>query len=169
LGRIETDLVIVILAFLSGKILLLLSDMVLYVVFLLTDIPVKLFVKGVSVKHQLIMLKNDWKRYLSDFLGYELPQHVSYNEVRNEITALEMSAATKNHPSLAGDIERSVYHGIFLRLFLSICLLGLIFSSVYYLIPVIVLLLFILSNNRKLRDVEHTIYRGIVKDMHKDK
>ncbi len=173
LGRVEIDLVIVVVAFPSGKILLLLSDIVLYIIFLLIDIPVKLFVKGESVKHQLIVLKNDWKfnwkKTLSNFLGYEPPKSVSYNEVRNEITALEMSAAIKDHPSLASDIERSVYHGIFLRLFLSMSLIGLIFSSIYYLVPFIILLLFILSNNSHLRDEQHTIYRGIVKNIYKDK
>lgn len=164
-SRIETDLLIIILAFVSGKLLLLLSDFILYIVLFSTGAPIEILWKN---------WVSGWKIQRRGLLGKELPTVVLYSDFIDdieveEINVLEVAAAMKDYPPLSGDIERCEYHDIFLKIALSICFVGMIYDSMFYLIPFIFFLLSIFSNNKILIDMKYEIYKGIVKSNRKNR
>ncbi len=173
LGRIENDLLIIVASFIAGRLLILISDTIDEIESLLLRLFRFLVLEPSPLKARFKTffqnIKLNWKNNIKEYFFYqERQKHVSYNDVKNDISAIDMADAVKNNPSLGSDTERSVYQLIFTRLLLSISLLASIFISPSYLFVFFILLYLLSLIKRELAEKQYLIYKGVVKSSHKD-
>lgn len=173
LGRIEIDIIILAISFASGKLLFILGEVIIKIVLKTIDIFNYIFLEDLSLKIRLKHLKKtwglSWKIKIKELLGLKNIKSLTYRDVENDISIIDIEKISKEYPALNDRNERTVYISIFLKSILPIALIGIIYISKYYLIIFLFLLIMSLSYNNDSKDHDYRLFRALVKYLHEEK
>ncbi len=171
-GRIEVAFLVLVSAYVVGRLLRMMAE--------LACIPFNLlgwFLKSVvlnpqPLKIQWAMFKSNWRHpmwkiTLRKFLGLSDIEIVSPRAMEHEITAMEMADAVQRYPSLGVEKERNIYQMIVADVALSTTLISGYFYHHYYWIISALLVYLIISARKQNEHSEYIVYRAVVKDLDK--
>lgn len=170
LHRLESSLMLLLVAYVLGRLLSFLSDIILIIIDTIRNTLIFIFLEEKPLKSRFYKLKNEWKFNWKDKIkGFLEPSRkfssVSPEGVKNEINIIEISRLMSSAPGLANEAERKTYSLIILRIFFSASLIAALLLSKYYYISSIIFLVLFISNLRSLKEGEYFIYRSAVKEI----
>lgn len=175
LGRIEADLLILAFSFMFGRLLLVITQIIINFVFFLQKLFVKLFLMDgkfiLRVRGHILNWRMFWKKYLREYLDFnsKYSPSITISDAKKEITILEFAEVMKELPFLADGEERQTYQSNFLEIIFATTFLAGIFISGYYFIFSFLILICLLNiyQSRKYRNM--SINKGLVKRISEQK
>lgn len=169
LNQIELILTVIVISFAWGKFLVIASNFILDLINLAIRLFEIAFLDMRPFKQRLASFKvrwssPHWKIMIGEILNPSfLRRGILYDEVRNEVSLINISEVINKYPNLSADTERSLYNNMLLRIFLSTFLIVGILTSPYYLLLALFSLYLLIKNIRSINHRDYLIYRAIVK------
>lgn len=166
LSSFEKDLIILIIAYLTGRLLVLMSSIFLELFKKLKHIFVFFVCEDTSkIKVILEDFKNNWKNKIKDTLFFDRSlKNVSYDEVKDVFSLLEYYQTTEKISSFNNEEERSGLSILFIRICFSTSILAFILiDNLYFIAVIIFYFLFVLETRRSKRN-HYEIYKSFIKE-----
>jgi hypothetical protein len=169
LNQIELSLAIAIVSLVWGKFLVIASNIILDLINLIIHLLEITFLNVQPFKVRWAAFKirwrsPHWKIMIGEILNPPFMRRgISYREVENEISLIEISEVLNKYPNLSADLERLLYNSILLRILLSTSVIVGILVSPYYLFLALFSLYWLIQSIRSINNKDYLIYRAIVK------
>lgn len=170
LGRVETDLLILVVAYLFARLLTMFNDIIFAVIVLFSWIIQHVILNPVPIETQWRLLLSNLRyphvlKWCKSLLGFQDLSIVSPEDMKNEITAIEMADAVEKSPSIGVEVERNLYHLIVSRVAFSTTVLAGLFFNPYYFLLSAMFLYQIIDSIRVHKHSDYLIYKAIVKSI----
>lgn len=173
LGRVESDLIIITLSFVFGKLLFICGELIVNIAKTIINLLSYVFLEKISLKVRLInffkLWSTNWKEKIKELMGLKVQKSIFYEDVKNEISIVDIARISKEYPLISENQERTIYLILFLKLILPIALMGIIFISNYFIIFFIFFLFMSLHFMNILDNDDDRLYRGLAKHFFEEK
>lgn len=143
LNTLEISLVFILIAYITGRLLLLLSNIIHLLAEMLSSLFAFIF-SDASHKARWIAFKQNikvssWrnKQILQFINGSKVRPDVSPSSMKNTLTIVDMADLASKYPSIDNRVERDVLQSIFLRILIGSFVVFSYLISPYFLIPLI--------------------------------
>ncbi|MDP3792500.1 MAG: hypothetical protein Q8Q89_02095 [bacterium] len=166
---LEIDLIILLISYVSGKLLVMLYDLLESVYYQLS-----------APLYDIIIIKKSFKSLISEYKvkcrsleSYFLPQSqyysVSPRELESVTTIADRKAIPDKFPGVSAEIERNIFNFIFIRIVTAIIFLGVLFLTWKLIFLFIVVFYLSIQEHKALDDTNLEIFKAAVKESHKNK
>ncbi|MEI6399940.1 MAG: hypothetical protein WCO58_00245 [bacterium] len=160
LNRIEFDLFFLVIGFILGKLLLIISDLI----FSIESKILRLLSSNPKIdKKTLSSLKINIFRILNNFLIDKKYENIRQTDVEHEITIADKAELIQKYPDLHHESERIIYLLFFIRIAVAVTLFISFFYSWKFIYLFLIFLLIWHKNKNELIYNDHLMYRSIVK------